>query len=117
MKEIESNIWDTLKGVGVLLIFLVHNYNLGNFSFITTEWIKSLLAHGMLGVEITFICNSYFFAHKFDTRVRGGSMTGIHYVLRMIIRTLPLYYVAFGICLYIHISHVGGWRWGMLSFI
>lgn len=94
--EIEQNritIWDSMKGIAIIGIFLVHNYVLGNLNF-NSNYVDVLLQAGRYGVEITFIVNAYFYALNYEKRVRNSEISSQKYVMRMIIKTIPVYYLA-----------------------
>ena len=94
--EIEQNritIWDSMKGIAIIGIFLVHNYVLGNLNF-NNKYVDLLLQAGRYGVEITFIVNAYFYALNYEKRVRNSEISSQKYVMRMIIKTIPVYYLA-----------------------
>lgn len=80
---------DSVKGIAIIGIFLVHNYVLGNIN-LPFSWMNSLISKGLYGVEITFIVNAYFYAKNFEKRVRNNSITPMQYIVKMILKTLPL---------------------------
>lgn len=86
-----ETIWDSTKGIAIISIFLVHNYILGNIR-LPYDWMNQILSKGMYGVEITYIVNAYFFARNYDKRVRNGDVSRLSYLLKMILKIVPLYY-------------------------
>ena len=88
-------LWiDAVKGIAILMIFAVHIENWLQL-FANYEFIQRIIYKGILGVEITYIVNSYLLCAKCEkigvnniTTIWGG-------VLKYsCIRVLPLYWLA-----------------------
>ena len=106
MDSERTMLWDSLKGIAIISIFLVHNYVLGNIVF-NQGWGNMLLSKGRYGVEITFIVNAFFFAKLYDLRVRSKKITSHEYIFRMIWKTIPIYYLALITMLLFEYLHSG----------
>lgn len=103
MDSERSTLWDSSKGIAIIIIFLVHNYVLGNIVS-NYDWVNMLLSKGRYGVEITFIANAFFFAKLYDLRVRSKKISSWEYIFKMICKTIPIYYLAlFSIILFDYI--------------
>lgn len=106
MASERSILWDSLKGIAIIGIFLVHNYVLGNI-VTNHNWISLLLQKGRYGVEITFIANAFFFAKLYDSRVRTKKVSNWEYIFKMICKTIPIYYLAMLSVLLFDYIHTG----------
>lgn len=51
MDSERTMLWDSLKGIAIISIFLVHNYVLGNIVF-NQGWGNMLLSKGRYGVSL-----------------------------------------------------------------
>lgn len=86
-----ETIFDSIKGIAIIGIFLVHNYVLGNIVS-SHNMINILIQKGRYGVELTFMVNAFFFAWKYESRVRTKTVSGLQYVYGMVCKTIPLYW-------------------------
>lgn len=93
-----SGFWDSIKGIGIIGIIFIH----------TTQWNPILPATiigsnirnaGLLGVEITFLVNAYFYTMSYDKKVRNNGSSILEIVVHKFKRIIPIYWIALTIYL------------------
>lgn len=86
---------DSLRGIAVLMVIVVHVANF--FKVSTTEYFPNLLFHilynGRIGVQLFFILSSFTLMFSFERRL--GEKNGIsNFYIRRFFRIAPMYYLA-----------------------
>lgn len=90
----ERKDWiDSLKGVSILFIMLIH---LENYTKIFNDYnfILCFINRGNLGVELTYLLNSYLLINKYEKQRLDNCIDMGGVLMNSIIRIIPLYYLA-----------------------
>lgn len=101
MYENRITLFDSIKGIAILMIMVIH---LGQLCLPLAEGerLTIIISSGPLGVELTFLVNAFFFTRHFkSTSVCAEVASGdgyCRYILHSIIRIIPVYW--FGLIVY-----------------
>lgn len=82
-------LFDSLRGLAMIGIFMVHNINMQSVFKDGGFW-RDFFSNGNLGVEITYLIAAYFFTIGFKKK----SCSIFAYYAKLFARILPLYWVA-----------------------
>lgn len=109
LKEPDKLIYvDTLRGIAVLLVILVHTSQ--RIYLPLNTYLAS--SYGQMGVQLFFVLSAYTLCLSMD---RGGSRSSLSfYYLRRYFRIAPLYY--FGIMFYVLSKVASGYNDTDLTF-
>ena len=86
-----EGMWDSIKGIAMIGIILVHLGTTNHLDF-NSEAIRSIYRNGLLGVEITFIVSAYFYCRGLHNKNNLSIKQCYNYVLHKILRIVPEYF-------------------------
>lgn len=89
---------DSLRGVAVLMVILVH---IAQKTFGLDEFTKQTAMYGQMGVQLFFVLSAYTLCLSVDRRKKDADPLLLFYIRRFF-RIAPLYY--FGILLYLTVN-------------
>lgn len=112
-----NGMFDSIKGIAMIGIMLVH---LGGWNslFISSNILSNISVAGALGVELTLFINGFFYTKSYNNRVKSGNMTNIKFLLKLVLRIMPVYYLAligYGITTYLSTGTLGVTKVNLLS--
>lgn len=82
---------DSLRGLAILLVILVHVQILGEPSFSNMEFLSSFVDNGRLGVQLFFVASAFTLMLSFQNRVDEPNRDR-NFFIRRFFRIAPLYY-------------------------
>lgn len=87
-----STLFDSVKGIAIFGIIFIH---LASWLLVLEDGstLATLKSAGLLGVELTFIVNSFFLARHFDTH-KYKKIDGWFYIVKSFLRIIPIYWMA-----------------------
>lgn len=88
--EHRERVYDSLKGIAIIGIILVHMELWNNISN-SNDILHRVFLSGALGVELTYIINAYFYSKLL---LKKGSECFFPFIIKRIIRLIPVYYFA-----------------------
>lgn len=106
---------DSLRGIAVLMVLMVHVANF--FKISTTEYFSGflfgILYSGRMGVQLFFIISSFTLMFSFDRRIGEKNATSNFYIRRFF-RITPMYYLAI-LTITVYYIYIDPANWGILS--
>ncbi len=106
---------DSLRGIAVLMVVMVHVANF--FKISTTEFFHPLLCwilyNGRMGVQLFFIISSFTLMLSFDRRI-GEKNGTFNFFIRRFFRIAPMYYLAI-IAITVNYIHIGKYNFDILT--
>lgn len=88
-----SSIFDSVKGIAMIAIFMVHMGSWNSIVSFDSYWMR-IISRGSLGVELTYIVNAFFYTKSYNSRIRSGKTSVFSFLAKMILRLMPVYYLA-----------------------
>lgn len=86
---------DSLRGLAILLVLLVHNLYLGTGRAFFSPSVREVLDAGQFGVQLFFMVSAYTLMASYYSR-RNEPMPTLNFFVRRFFRIAPMYYLAIG---------------------
>lgn len=93
----ETKWIDSFKGIAILAVMLIH-YSIGD---ITNEFFTRIVNSGAKGVQLFFIISAYLIFWSLDRNDVNGVKQSIQWIIRKILKLMPLYYIGIIVHLFI----------------
>ena len=87
-----SQLIDSVKGIGMIMIVMIHTMQ-WNGIFTSAGYRFNIRTSGLLGVELTFLVNSFLYVKSYEKYVLGGVKSILQLIFHMILRIVPLYWL------------------------
>lgn len=92
-KDSRLSLFDSAKGIAMIGIVFIHLVQY-NSLFTIDSYGYVISTAGLLGVELTYMINAYFYTASYNRRIIENHESNLRFLSRMILRLIPVYYFA-----------------------
>ncbi|MEI8203327.1 MAG: acyltransferase [Bacteroidota bacterium] len=100
---------DSLRGLAILGVLIVHCSQYGNQFYSHNVIVKSFFENGARGVQLFFLASAFTLFFSMDNRIKKEKTPIINYFIRRFFRIAPMYYI--GIMYYLWQDGLGYRYW------
>ncbi len=93
MKNSRISLFDSIKGIAMIGIVYIHLVQYNSLFLVNSQGYVISTA-GLLGVELTYMVNAYFYTASYNYRVVENHESTLRFLGRMVLRLIPVYYFA-----------------------